>query len=189
MCCIFVLFISWVLRLQIHGYPYSAGLLHWHWCNGTVEIFSRCRRSNPHRNELNICPLPDLCNAKPSVDRVQNHYDKPYAKTDVTWILQLGNNQFIRSSTFIARYNTTRYCIHSCRDWGRVEITIRTHKIHPTLRPNERAMKCNLWWFGRNWPRYSGTALYNQNVCVKRLSDVLIPIYIPSYFEKWWFKP
>ena len=65
----------------------------------------------------------------------------------------------IQCGAVIARSNIT-YCMHHCRNWGRISNRIWIHKIHPIPRPNRRAMGCILQFFLENWPRYNGTALY-----------------------------
>ena len=41
------------------------------------------------------------------------------------------------------------YCIHRYNDWGRVWITVWTHKMHPISCPDGRAMGCILWGLKR----------------------------------------
>ena len=69
----------------------------------------------------------------------------------ILWhIINVLNDLRENCKTVGCRYNTIQYysvCTHHCRDRGRILITIRTHRIHPISRSNERAMGCLLWRF------------------------------------------
>ena len=66
----------------------------------------------------------------------------------------------IQSNAVITRSNIVTHCINNCRNWGRISIRRRIHKIHPVPRPNGElwVVFCECFW--ENWPRYIGTALY-----------------------------
>ena len=66
----------------------------------------------------------------------------------------MGQRQFwaLHLTVIVIRSNISSwswYCIDHCSDWGRVLITVWTHKRHPIARPNGWAMGCILWRFGR----------------------------------------
>ena len=57
----------------------------------------------------------------------------------------------IQLSAVIMQSNITTYCIHHCRNWGRISIRGWTHTRHPIPHPNGQAMGCLLWiLFERN---------------------------------------
>ena len=86
------------------------------------------------------------------------------AQCEVIWNEQWPNE--LQLSAVIARSNITWFCIWYNNDWDKICI-IRgyIHKRHPIARPHGRAMGCVCEDLSESWPRYNGTALYEENVC------------------------
>ena len=67
--------------------------------------------------------------------------------------------RLIQSSAVIMGPNITRYCIHHCRNRGRISVGGWTHKRHPISCPNGQVMACLLWiLFWENWLHCNSTA-------------------------------
>ena len=75
----------------------------------------------------------------------------------------------IQWSAVITQYNIRKYCIHHCRNWGRISIRSWIHRRHPIPRPNgwERGIKFS-GLFGDRGHRgpYSPYKLCNHNLYI-----------------------
>ena len=81
---------------------------------------------------------------------------------DCMWKVQWPSPKY-SPNTVEGRYNAVQFStiLHTLLQLlMQIKIRVWTHKIHPIPRHNGRAMGCNLWGFGKNWPRYKGTPLH-----------------------------
>ena len=74
----------------------------------------------------------------------------------------------IQSNAVKTQSNVTWYCIHHCRNWGRISISGCTLKSHPISRPDRRAMGCLLWIFFENIDR-----VITAPHCIQSLSHLI----------------
>ena len=86
----------------------------------------------------------------------------------------------IQSSAVITRSNITWCSINHYSDWGRISITVWTHKTHPIPHPNGQAIGCILLGLGKKL-----TVLYKQHHDVF-VSLILyhIPLLLYTYMKE-----
>ena len=71
------------------------------------------------------------------------------------------NNTIIQLSVVITQSNIKWYCMHHCRNWGKKKINQRLKSRKTSHTSPWRVFHD---YFGENWSRYNGTALYFTHI-------------------------